>query len=228
MFALFNARPNSRRNPAKVPAAMLTRSTLDAVGKAYSTRKLVPDSNPDAAVLRDYMLDLGIETLSTPDTPDFQEKQGSALHRWIVLDAIESAESVPQRDTWKAVIAAARAWVNDPSERNRLNAEHMKDIGYKERNNEAVSRRIAIVVGRPAASSAVSATTASRNTNYSRLGSIGGAHSAAHAAYAAASARSTSALTAYDSALTRYRILVHLAEAGVLPEPPVQRHNPRR
>jgi len=213
MFALFNA----RRNPAKVPVQLLTRATLDAVGKAYTTRKLVPDSNPDAAVLRDYMLDLGIETLRTPDTPDFQEKQGSALHRWIVLDAIESAESVPQRDTWKAVIAATRAWVNDPSERNRLNAEHMKDIGYKERTNDVVQRE-GRREGHPAASSAVRATTASRN--YDGLGSIGGASSAAYAAYEAASARSTSALTAYDSALTRYRILVHLAEAGVLPEPP--------
>ena len=223
MFALFNARPNSRRNPAKVPAAMLTRSTLDAVGRAFSTGMSVPETNSDAAVLRDFMLDLGIETLRTSD---FQEQQGSVLHRWIVLDAIQSAESVPQRDTWKAVIAATRAWVSEPSERNRLNAQNMTDMGRMEIVNYAAQRggnSEGRREGHMAARLAVSATKASRNIPV--VGPVGGAYSAAAAAYDTASA---SELTAYESALTRYGILWQLNKAGVLPEPPVQRHNPRR
>jgi hypothetical protein len=98
------------------PTSLITRATLDGVAQIYDTGILPAD--PDTCVLWDCMQVAGCAVLA----PVEGLEQGSVLHRWIVLDAIESAESVPQETFGKAAIAAARAWVADPSEENRVAA----------------------------------------------------------------------------------------------------------
>ena len=102
-----------------IPTSLITRVTLDGVAQTYETSVLPTD--PDTCVLWDCMQVSGCEVL-VPTVGGV--KQGSALHRWIVLDAIESAESVPQGTEGKAAIEAARVWVADPSEENRVAAAY--------------------------------------------------------------------------------------------------------
>jgi hypothetical protein len=224
MFVLFTARLNPRRNPAKVPAAMLTRSTLDALGKAFSTGMMVPDTNPDAAVLRDYMLDLGIETL--PDVPAMVP--GSNLHRWSVLDAIQSAESVPLRAEAKTVTALARAWVDDPSRSNAkaaANAAESLDPGGTRLMQTADD-----LMDGAAAAPAWSAEAIIRgkfafppddcpyrlSAFFASL--VRSASKSAPRVWSKAGMRSAD--RSMEAASLRIRVLAALIEAGVLPEPP--------
>ena len=100
-----------------IPTSLITRATLDGVAQIYETGVLPND--PDTCVLWDAMQVAGCETLAPPVD---EVEAGSALHRWIVLDAIESAESIPQDEKGRAAIGAAKAWVVDPSEENRVDA----------------------------------------------------------------------------------------------------------
>lgn len=205
MFVRFPALRNPRRNPAKVPVQLLTRSTLDAVGQAYTTQKKVPKRNPDAAVLRDFMLDAGIETL--PGMPAIE--RGSTLHRWIVWDAALSAESVPQKPMGEAAIYSARSWVADPSHSNAVTAlDAAWECVYESHSPAAMAARYA-------ASAPVS------DLPYRPY------DSAFNASLARRSPTST-AEKAGDAANIRVRVLAALYAVGALPEPPVQRHNPRR
>ena len=98
-----------------IPASLITRATLDGVAQIYESGVLPTD--PDTCVLWDCMQVAGCEVLAPPVG---RVETGSALHRWIVLDAIESAESVPQGVKGRAGIEAARKWVAEPSEENRV------------------------------------------------------------------------------------------------------------
>ena len=100
-----------------IPNSLITRVTLDGVAQTYDSGVLPTD--PDTCVLWDALQVSGCEVLAPPVG---SVETGSALHRWIVLDAIESAESVPQGTEGKAAIEAARTWVADPSEENRVAA----------------------------------------------------------------------------------------------------------
>ena len=100
-----------------IPTSLITRATLDGVAQIYETGVLPED--PDTCVLWDALQIAGCEVLASEVD---EVEAGSALHRWIVLDAIESAESVPQGTEGRAAIEAARTWVADPSEENRVAA----------------------------------------------------------------------------------------------------------
>ncbi len=100
-----------------IPTSLITRATLDGVAQIYETNVLPVD--PDTCVLWDCLQVAGCEALA-PEVGGLE--QGSVLHRWIVLDAIQSAESVPQGVEGTAAIEAARVWVANPSEENRVAA----------------------------------------------------------------------------------------------------------
>ncbi len=102
-----------------IPTSLITRATLDGVAQIYETNVLPTD--PDTCVLWDCLQVAGCEKLAS-EVEGLE--QGSVLHRWIVLDAIESAESVPQGAEDKATIEAARVWVANPSEENRVAAAY--------------------------------------------------------------------------------------------------------
>jgi hypothetical protein len=98
------------------PASLITRATLDGVTQIYQTNVLPVD--PDTCVLWDCLQVAGCEVLAS-EVEDVVEAD-SVLHRWIVLDAIQSAESVPQGVEGTAAIEAARVWVANPSKENRV------------------------------------------------------------------------------------------------------------
>ena len=196
------ARRNPRRNSAKVPAALLNRSALDAVGKAYPNQIRVPERNTDAAVLRDFMLDAGIETL--PGMPAIE--RGSTLHRWIVWDAALSAESVPQKPMGRLAIHRAKSWVADPSPSIAITA---LDAAWRCLHES--QSRAAIAAHYAAADTMSDSPYAPRD-------------SAFNASLARRSPTST-AERAGDAANIRVRVLAALYAVDGLPEPP--KLNPR-
>ena len=183
-----------------IPTALITRATLDGVAQIYETGVLPTD--PDTCVLWDAMQVAGCETLAPPVG---RVETGSALHRWIVLDAIESAESVPQGTEGKAAIEAARVWVADPSEENRV-------ASYAAATYDAASS--AAYSAASAASSAASAAAA--------YNAYSAAYSAAAYSVAAYNAYSAAAYNASFAARLRFRVLATVAAAQVLPEPSVE------
>ena len=175
-----------------IPNSLITRVTLDGVAQTYDSGVLPTD--PDTCVLWDALQVAGCEVLA----PFVDEVEaGSALHRWIVLDAIESAESVPQGTEGKAAIEAARVWVADPSEENRVAAA--------------------------SASSVYAASSAASAAYYSAASAASAAYAAAYSAYGAYAAfyAASPAYSAAYSARLRFRVLATMAQAGVLPEPEV-------
>ncbi len=186
------------------PTSLITRATLDGVAQIYETNVLPAD--PDTCVLWDCMQVAGCAVLA----PVEGLGQGSALHRWIVLDAIESAESVPQETFGKAAIAAAIAWVADPSEENRVAAYNAASSSYA-----AASSSYAY-----AAYYAASASAAYYAASASAAYYADAAYAVAFASYAAANASYAAAsYAAAAAARLRFRVLATMAQAGVLPNP---------
>ena len=175
-----------------IPARLITRVTLDGVAQTYETGILPTD--PDTCVLWDALQVSGCEVLAS-EAEDV--KQGSALHRWIVLDAIESAESVPQGTEGNA----ARTWVADPSEENRVAAAAASFAAY--------------------AASYVAAYAASYAA-YAAADSAAAAYYAASASDAAFASPYDAYSPYYAAAKLRLRVLETMAQAGVLPEPSVE------
>jgi hypothetical protein len=237
-----------RRNPAKVPVQLLTRSTLDAVGKAFNTGKRVPESNRDAAVLRDFMIDTGIEAIG-PEGLDV--KPGAHLTRWIVQEAIDAVELFPQRPDTRPALAAAKAWVADPSEANRARALAVGERfgnSYESIHADAVahsahyaafaaayvddvssngysSSEMALMAIRNAVF-AITFDSAGPNAYYDQKHPNQQAHM--KAVEAVRQAASNAGAAAVKAAELRFRVLAALDAVGALPEPPVQRNNPRR
>ncbi len=176
------------------PTSLITRATLDGVAQIYETGILPAD--PDTCVLWDCMQVAGCEVLA----PVEGLGQGSVLHRWIVLDAIESAESVPQETFGKAAIAAAIAWVADPSEENRVAAYNAASSSYASSSSSYAAASYA------AASAAAYYADAAYAADFA-------SYAAANASYASAAAASAAA------ARLRFRVLATMAQAGVLPNP---------
>ena len=176
-----------------IPTSLITRSTLDGVAQIYQTNVLPVD--PDTCVLWDCLQAAGCEALA-PEVEGLE--QGSVLHRWIVLDAIESAESVPQGVEGKAAIEAARVWVANPSEENRV---AVANAAYA----------YAYAAARASASAASAA--------YADYAAYAASASAASAAYADYAAYAASAYAASNNARLRFRVLATMAQAGVLPNP---------
>ena len=181
-----------------IPTSLITRATLDGVAQIYETGVLPED--PDTCVLWDALQIAGCEVLASEVD---EVEAGSALHRWIVLDAIESAESVPQGTEGRAAIEAARTWVADPSEENRVAASAASSSAH--------------------AAARAAAYAAAYNAPYYAAAAAYAPYYAASAAYYAASAASESiADAAYSAAKLRFRVLTTMAQAGVLPEPSVE------
>ena len=172
-----------------IPTSLITRATLDGVAQIYETGVLPED--PDTCVLWDALQIAGCEVLASEVD---EVEAGSALHRWIVLDAIQSAESVPQDEIGRAAIEAARTWVADPSEENRVAASAASSSAH------AAARAAAYAAAYNAAYYAASAARAA----------------AAHAAASSAAASAAAASSAYAAKL-RLRVLATMAQAGVLP-----------
>ena len=184
-----------------IPTSLITRATLDGVAQIYETSVLPTD--PDTCVLWDALQIAGCEVLASEVD---EVEAGSALHRWIVLDAIESAESVPQGTEGRAAIEAARTWVADPSEENRVAASAASSSAH------AAAR-----------AAAYAAASAAYYAPYSAAAAAYAPYYAAAAAYYAATAPSESiADAAYSAAKLRFRVLTTMAQAGVLPEPSVE------
>jgi hypothetical protein len=192
-----------------IPTSLITRSTLDGVAQIYQTNVLPTD--PDTCVLWDCLQVAGCEVLA-PKVEGLE--QGSALHRWIVLDAIQSAESVPQGAEDKAAIEAARVWVANPSEENRVAASSASYVAaaYYAAYNTARAAAASYAAPAYAANSAAYAASAA----YPYAASNTAAANAAKAAYAA---YAPYADASYDAARLRFRVLTTMAQAGVLPEP---------
>ncbi len=182
-----------------IPTSLITRATLDGVAQIYETGILPVD--PDTCVLWDCMQVSGCEVLA-PEVEGLE--QGSALHRWIVLDAIQSAESVPQETFGKAAIAAARAWVADPSEENR-------EAAYNAADSAAASASYA--------ADSYAAAYASYAAAYYAADSYATAYASYAAAYYAAAYAAYDASASASAARLRFRVLATMAQAGVLPEP---------
>lgn len=197
MFVRFPSLRNPRRNPAKVPVQLLTRSTLDAVGEAYESGKLPPESNPDACVLWDMMHDAGIETL--PGMPAIE--RGSTLHRWIVWDAALSAESVPQKPMGEAAIFSANNWVADPSHSNAVTAlDASWQCLYESHSPAAMAAHYAAAA--PVSDAPYRPYDSAFNATLARRSPVSTAEKAG------------------DAANIRVRVLAALYAVGALPEPP--------
>ena len=179
-----------------IPTSLITRATLDGVAQIYETGVLPED--PDTCVLWDALQIAGCEVLASEVD---EVEAGSALHRWIVLDAIESAESVPQGTEGRAAIEAARTWVADPSEENRVAASAASSSAH--------------------AAARAAAYAAAYNAPYYAAAAAYAPYYAAAAAYYAATAPSYASYAAYSARL-RFRVLATMAAANILPVPEVK------
>ena len=180
-----------------IPTSLITRATLDGVAQIYETNVLPVD--PDTCVLWDCLQVAGCEKLAS-EVEGLE--QGSVLHRWIVLDAIQSAESVPQGVEGTAAIAALRAWVADPSDGNRVAVASTNDAYAEAYTTYAAYADV----------DDVSAYNAVAYAAFAVLDNS--AYAASNAAYYAARIADASV-----SAQLRFRVLATMAAAGVLPNP---------
>jgi hypothetical protein len=191
------------REQFKVPAEWLTREVLEDIDNAYVSQSL--PKTELGSVIWDKLHDLGIEEL--PQTFSGTVKgfyTGSVLHRWFVVDAIKSAESSMQNVKCKKIIEATRAWVNDPSEKNRIAAKAaVSSVGGND------PYRAAYVTHD------LSAAIAAADTAYYDGGPAGASYVAVQAAYYAADADPS----ATDAAWHRMLVLAALDTAGILPTP---------
>lgn len=179
-----------------IPVALITRAALDGAARAYESG--IRPTDPDTCALWDCMQVSGITTL-TPTVSTVEPR--SPLHRWIVVDAIGSADSVPQGPEGTAAIRAARAWVADPS---------------------GVNREVAAEAAAEAA--AAFRANADPGVAYNAAAAFHAAFGAAEC-IAAAATLANAALIVDDrlhskaSARLRIRALATMARAGVLPVP---------
>ena len=108
-----------------IPVEWLTKEVLDDLGNAY-----MGDALPKTelgSVIWDKLNELGMVSWSEdnpngtlPSIADLKIELGSHFHRWIVLDAVNRAEAVPQPDPRSvAAIEATKAWIADPTEGNQ-------------------------------------------------------------------------------------------------------------
>ena len=194
------------REQFKVPAVWLTREVLEDIGNAYVSQSL-PIAEV-ANVIWDKLHDLGIEAL--PQTFSESVKgyyTGSVLHRWFVVDAIQSAESSQQNVKCKKIIEATRAWVNNPSEQNRIAAKAAaKSAGGNDPYRAAYMTHD------------LNAAIAAADTAYYNGGPAGAAYVAVAAAYYAADAD----VLHNEAAWRRMLVLAALDTAGILPAPKLQ------
>lgn len=189
----------------KVPAEWLTKEVLEDVGNAYASAQSLPKTEL-GSVIWDKLHDL-IEEL--PQNFSASVKgfyTGSVLHRWFVVDAIQSAESLPQNVKSKKIIEATRAWVNNPSEQNRIAA---KAAASSAGGNDP--RRAAYMTHD------LNAAIAAADTAYYNGGPAGAAYVAITASYYAADAD----YTVTDAAWRRMLVLAALDVAGILPAPSI-------
>jgi len=203
-----------------IPARLITRATLDGVAQTYETGVL--PTNPDTGVLWDA---LQVSCGDTLGPPVMSVVPGSVLHHWFVLDAIQSAESVPQGKEGRAAIEAARAWLADPCERTRRTAA---DAAYTAVDAAAApdtahayasATYSAYAAAYTAANATDSAAYAAAYAAYS-LG-IHASYTAAYAAYVTDDIAYANQNAAYArvAAQLRFRVLATMAKAGVLPAP---------
>ena len=213
-----------------IPARLITRATLDGVAQIYETSVLPTD--PDTCVLWDAV------QVSCGDTlipPVMSVVPGSVLHHWLVLDAIQSAESVPQGKEGRAAIEAARAWLADPCERTRRAAA---DAAYAAAEAANAAPDTAYAYANATYSAYAAAYTAANATDTAAYAAAYAAYAlAAHASYTAAyadyvtaNATHTTKIAVYATniaicarvaAQLRFRVLATMAAAGVLPAPKV-------
>jgi hypothetical protein len=178
-----------------IPAEWLTREVLDDLANSYGTQSLPKTELGN--VIWDKLHDMGVEEIS----PIKNFKSDSLLHRWIVLDAVNSAESIAQGYRGKAALAATRSWLADPSEENRQ-----------------VTRRAIIDLSHHTQSTG--GYTAYYASMAATVGVLHG-YAIVYAANCIAAASSSSQQDARDTALLRFRVLAALDEKGILPEPKV-------
>lgn len=183
-----------------IPAKLLTRDVLDDVGNAYLDQTM-PETEL-GGVIWDKLHDLGIEARSADGSSTFPLKfkieKGSHLHRWIILDAIESATAFPQSPEGVAGLRVVKRWVADPSEENRRD---IVDVitGLKDGPlwwQLSVPQRDGL--------------TATNSAAYAA------AYPQVDAAFYAGSKADS-----YHNARTRFRVLAALDSVGILPAPKV-------
>jgi hypothetical protein len=177
-----------------VPAKWLTREVLDDVANSYQTQSL--PKTELGSVVWDKLHDMEVEKIS----PIENFKSGSLLHRWIVLDAVNSAESIAQGARGKAALTATRYWLADPSEENR----HIIRRAVINFVDHAASTG-----GYTAYCASIAATAGSLNVPH------GYAIEYAANGIAAASSREDARL----AAILRFRVLAVLDKKGILPAP---------
>ena len=211
-----------------IPGALITRATLDGVAQTYATNVLPTD--PDTCVLWDA---LQVSCGDTMDPPVNEVVPGSVLHHWLVLDAIQSAESVPQGKEGRAAIEAARAWLADPCERTRRVAS---DAAYTAAEAANAAPDTAYAYANATYSAYAAAYAAANATDAAAYAAAYAAYAlAAHASYTAAYADYVTANAAHTTniavnatniaiyarvaAQLRFRVLATMATAGVLPAP---------
>jgi len=197
----------TRADVPMVPVEWLTREVLEDVDNAYATQSL--PKTELGSVIWDMLHELGIEELhQTFNRSAKAFYTGSALHRWFVIDAIQSAESLQQSVEGKEVIEATRAWVNDHSEKNRVAARTARDFFTTAMTFSGLGT--GLMNGRHRA-----AIAASDAAYYS-----GGPGGVAYVAVQAAHYASNADPAATDAAWQRMLVLAALDVAGILPTPP--------
>jgi len=209
-----------------IPARLITRVTLDGVAQIYKTNVLPVD--PDTCVLWD------ATQVSCGDTmaPSVNEVvPGSVLHHWLVLDAIQSAESMPQGAEGRTAIEAARAWLADPCARTRsaaADAAYAANVAANALVLDTIQSGESVPQGRRAAigsayAAAYATTYEVDTTSADYVIDSAPADDAVYAAVVAAYATTSYDMEAAKTRL-RCRVLATMATAGVLPAPEV---NPR-
>ena len=204
-----------------IPAALITRATLDSVAQTYET-DVLPD-DPTAGVLWDAMQ---VSCGDTMGPPVNEVVPGSMLHHWLVLDAIQSAESVPQGAEGRAAIEAARAWLADPCARTRsaaADAAYAANVAANALVLDTILSGESVPQGRRAAigsayAAAYATTYEVDTTSADYVIDSAPADDAVYAAVVSAYATTCYDMEAAKTRL-RFRVLATMATAGVLPAP---------
>ena len=186
-----------------IPCSLISLSSLNGVAKTYEEGPLwALWSDPDIRLLWGALQDAGCSTLPQ----EYDVEPGSSLHRWIVFDAILSADPpVKLIQSQKEALNAAKAWVADPCESTQ------KAI------HEAIP-----VAQRFGCDRVVHALRAAESLKTQFiLSSASRAHAVHGQPPGGPSAIYDTARDAARDALRRYRVLAAMAQAGILPDPEV-------
>lgn len=203
-----------------ISARLITRATLDGVAQTYETGVLPTD--PDASVLWDAVQ---VSCGDTMGPPVLSVVPGSVLHHWLVLDAIQSAESVPQGKEGRAAIEATRAWLADPCERTRRaasDAAHAANVAVTATTDIAYANAAYSAYAAAYSAAAHSAAAAASAASYAAYNFAAYAsYTAAYAAYVTDDIAYANQNAAYArvAGQFRFRVLATMATAGVLPAP---------